>query len=123
MLTANTTTDSVTQATLGTSTAGFAANTTTISLPTGSAPIGISFQYFGSTYTQDYVVNSGLATANCPGTGSVSAILQATDQLAATVCVGANPVFAWIYYDQSKVFVLDYSGGAGVRGERHHATR
>lgn len=111
VLTANTTTDSVSQATLGTSTAGFSANVTTISLPTGSAPIGISFEYFGSTYTQDYVVNSGLATLNCPGTGSVSAILQATDQLAATVCVGANPVFAWIYYDQSKVFVLDYSGG------------
>ena len=82
---------------------------TTISLPTGSAPIGISFQYFGSTYTQDYVVNSGLKTLNCPGTGSVSAILQPTDQVAATVCVGTNPVFAWIYYDQSKVFVLDYS--------------
>ena len=48
VLTANTTTDSVTQATLGTSTAGFAANTTTVSLPTGSAPIGISFQYFGA---------------------------------------------------------------------------
>jgi len=111
VFTANTTTDSVSQATLGTSTAGFSANVTTISLPTGSAPIGISFEYFGSTYTQDYVVNSGLATLNCPGTGSVSAILQATDQLAATVCVGANPVFAWIYYDQSKVFVLDYSGG------------
>lgn len=111
VLTANTVTDSVTQTTLGTSTAGFAANTTTISLPTGSAPIGISFEYFGSTYTQDYVVNSGLGTANCPGTGSVSAILQATDQLAATVCVGATPVYAWIYYDQSKVFVLDYSEG------------
>jgi hypothetical protein len=47
---------------------------------------------------------------NCPGTGSISAILEATDQLAATVCVGPNPVFAWIYYDQSKVFVLDYAG-------------
>ncbi|MGC2210212.1 MAG: hypothetical protein WA532_08860 [Candidatus Korobacteraceae bacterium] len=110
VLTANTITNSVTQATLGTSTAGFAANTTTVSLPTGSAPIGISFEYFG-TYTQDYVVNSGLNTLNCPGTGSVSAILEATDQLAATVCVGPNPVFAWIYYDQSKVFVLDYTGG------------
>lgn len=108
VLTANTSSDSVSQATLGTSTAGFSANTTTISLPTGSAPIGISFQYFG-TYTQDFVVNSGLGTLNCPGTGSVSAILEATDQLAATVCVGARPVFAWIYYDQSKVFVLDYS--------------
>jgi YVTN family beta-propeller protein len=110
VLTANTITNSVTQATLGTSTAGFAANTTTVSLPTGSAPIGISFEYFG-TYTQDYVVNSGLNTLNCPGTGSVSAILEATDQLAATVCVGTDPVFAWIYYDQSKVFVLDYTGG------------
>ena len=115
VLTANTITDSVSQATLGTSTAGFAANTTTISLPTGSAPIGISFQYFGSTYTQTYVVNSGLGTLNCPGTGSVSAILQPADQVAATVCVGANPVFAWIYYDQSKVFVLDY--GKGLAGD------
>jgi hypothetical protein len=44
VFTANTATDSVTQASLGTSTAGFSANTTTISLPTGSAPIGISFQ-------------------------------------------------------------------------------
>jgi YVTN family beta-propeller protein len=109
VLTANTATDSVTQSTLGTSTAGFAANTTTISLPTGSAPIGISFEFFGSPYPQDYVVNSGTGTANCPGTGSVSAILQASDQVAATVCVGAKPVYAWIYFDQSKVFVLDYS--------------
>jgi YVTN family beta-propeller protein len=107
--TANTATDSVTQSLLGISTAGFSANTTTISLPTGSAPIGISFQYFGSTYSQDYVVNSGTGTVNCPGTGSVSAILEATDQLAATVCVGETPVLAWIYHDQSKVFVLDYS--------------
>jgi hypothetical protein len=117
VLTANTATDSVTQSNLGISTAGFSANTTTISLPTGSAPIGISFQYFGIPYTQDYVVNSGTGTVNCPGTGSLSAILETTAQLAATVCVGqysgaamvaaANPVYAWIYQDQSKVFVLD----------------
>ncbi len=65
VFTANTATDSVTQLLLNTSTAGFSANTTTISLEPGSTPIGISFQYFGSTYTQDYVVNSG--TSDAPG--------------------------------------------------------
>ena len=59
VFTANTTADSVTQVLLATSTGGFAANTTTISLEPGSKPIGMSFQYFGATYTQDYVVNSG----------------------------------------------------------------
>ncbi|HVJ06080.1 MAG TPA: hypothetical protein VM578_10445, partial [Candidatus Saccharimonadales bacterium] len=56
---ANTATDSVTQVLLASSTAGFSANTTTIALEPGSAPIGMTFQYFGTTYTQDYVVNSG----------------------------------------------------------------
>jgi YVTN family beta-propeller protein len=109
VFTANTANDSVTQLLLNPSSAGFS-STTTFFLPTGSAPIGISFQYFGSTYTQDYVVNSGTGTAICPGTGSLGVISQGTtDQLLATTCVGATPVFAWIYYDQSKVFVLDYS--------------
>ncbi len=120
VLTANTSTDSVTQLLLASSTAGFSASTTTIALEAGSKPIGVSFQYFGSTYTQDYVVNSGTTTATCPGTGSISAITQpaATKsspsqpfaQLKATVCVGPTPVFAWIYKDQSKVFVLDSNG-------------
>jgi len=113
----NTAADSVTQAFLGTSTAGFSALTATISLEAGSAPIGMSFQYFGSTYTQDYVVNSG-KTATCPNGGSLGVIVQATAQLKATICLDAqaadsntqthaNPVLAWIYKDQSKVFVLD----------------
>jgi DNA-binding beta-propeller fold protein YncE len=110
--TANTTTDSVTQVLLQTSTAGFAANTTTILLDPGSHPIGMSFEYFGATYTQDYVVNAntGASTAprTCPvGTGSLAAISQASAELKATICLGTNPVFAWIYTDQSKVFVLD----------------
>ena len=104
--TANTATDSVTQSGLTTSTSGFSSNTTTISLLPGSKPIGITFQYYGPTYTQDYVVNSG-TNATCPGTGSLGAILQATAALKATICVGATPVYAWIFRDQSKVFVLD----------------
>jgi hypothetical protein len=107
--TANTATDSVTEVLLNLSSAGFAANTTTISLPAGSQPIDMSFQYFGITYTQDYVVNSGTKTANCPGTGSMGVITQASAELTATVCVGVKPVVAWIYRDQSKVFVLDNS--------------
>jgi len=116
VFTANTSTDSVTKLLLSTSTAGFAANATTITLPAGAAPIAISFEYFGLTYTQDYVVNSG-ATANCPGTGSLGVISQTTTPatLRAVVClppiapaVSAHPVAAWIYTpDRSKVFVLD----------------
>jgi hypothetical protein len=105
--TTNTSTDSLTQVLLAASTAGFAANTTTISLEKGSAPIGMSFEYYGTTYTTDYVVNSGTATTTCPGTGSISPITQASAEVTANVCVGVNPVFAWIYKDQSKVFVLD----------------
>jgi DNA-binding beta-propeller fold protein YncE len=110
--TANTATDSVSVNLLNSTSASFSATTTTLALEPGSAPIGISFQYFGSTYTQDYVVNSGTATATCPGTGSLGVILQATLLLKANICIGtkaipANPVFAWIYKDQSKVFVLD----------------
>jgi hypothetical protein len=70
----------------------------------------MSFQYFGSTYTQDYVVNSGTTTATCPGSGSLGAIAQPAAQLTATICVGPTPVYAWIYKDQSKVFVLDSNG-------------
>jgi hypothetical protein len=109
VFTTNTSTDSVTQVLLLPSTAGFAANATTIALDPGSAPIGMSFQYFGTTYTIDYVVNSGTTTATCPGVGSVGAIVQASAELKANICVGKTPVFAWIYKDQSKVFVLDKS--------------
>ncbi len=120
VFTANASTDSVTQLLLNSSTAGFSANTTTMSLELGSAPIGMSFQYFGSTYTQDYVVNSGTTTATCPGTGSISAITQPTVLVKGSICIGtsttpAHPVFAWIYKDQSKVFVLD-NQGTGVTG-------
>jgi YVTN family beta-propeller protein len=115
VFTANTSNDSVTQLLLNSSTAGFSANTTTISLEPGSAPIGVSFQYFGNTYTQDYVVNSNTgattATRTCPlGTGSLATITQPAAQLKATTCVGHTPVSAWIYKDQSKVFVLDSNG-------------
>lgn len=109
VFTANTTADSVTQVLLATSTGGFAANTTTISLEPGSKPIAVSFQYFGATYTQDYVVNSG-ANATCPTSGSLSVISQPASNLIATICVGPTPVFAWIYKDQTKVFVLDSTG-------------
>ena len=109
VFTANTATDSVTQSSINASTAGFSATTTTISLPLGSAPIGISFEYSG-TYTQDYVVNSGINTTNCPGTGSLGVITQAaTAVLKTSICVGTDPVFAWIYWDQTKIFVVDQS--------------
>ena len=109
VFTTNTLKDSVTQVLLLPSTAGFAANTTTIALDPGSAPIGISFQYFGTTYTTDYVVNSGTTTATCPGVGSISSIAQKSAEVTANICVGKTPVFAWIYKDQTKVFVLDKS--------------
>jgi YVTN family beta-propeller protein len=113
----NTTTDSVTQVSLNQSTAGFSSSTTTITLEQGSAPIGMSFEYFGATYAQDYVVNSG-KTLTCPNGGSLGAIVQASAELKATICLDqtasgtnvqthANPVSAWIYKDQTKVFVLD----------------
>ena len=89
VFTANTSTDSVTKLSVIPSTAGAAANATTITLPAGAAPIGISFEYSGVSYTQDYVVNSG-ATAVCPTGGSLGAITQATATLKATVCLGAN---------------------------------
>ena len=110
IFTANTSTDSVSKLLLSPSTVGLAANVTTITLPAGAAPIGISFQYFGIPYTQDYVVNSG-PTAVCPAGGSLGAINQATATLKGTVCLGANadPVAAWIYKDLSKVFVLDHN--------------
>jgi hypothetical protein len=112
VLTANTSTDTVTRVSLNTATTGFAANTTTIALEPGSKPIGISFQYFGTTYTQDYVVNSG-ATASCPTGGSLGAVTLASTQLQATICLATatnpnpKPVFAWIYKDHTKVYVLD----------------
>jgi YVTN family beta-propeller protein len=122
VFTANKLTDTVTQQLINSATTGFAANTTTLSLDPGSAPIGMSFQYFGSTYTQTYVVNSGTGISvpgktTCSGTGSITAITQAgtattpTAAVKATVCVGPKPVFAWIYKDQTKVFVLDQSEG------------
>ncbi len=122
VFTANTSSDTVTQLQLNSSTAGFSANTTTISLEPGSAPIGVSFQYFGGTYTQDYVVNANTGTTTLPrtcplGTGSISAITQpaqASPLLVATTCVGPTPVSAWIYKDQSKVFVLDSNGTVDV---------
>jgi YVTN family beta-propeller protein len=102
-------TDSVTQLQLSASTAGFSANTMTVALEPGSKPVSMAFQYFGSTYTQDYVVNSG-TTPTCPVTGSLGVLAQPTAQLKATACVGPTPVSAWIYKDQSKVFVLDSNG-------------
>jgi Ni,Fe-hydrogenase III small subunit len=106
----NTASDSVTQVFLNASTAGFAINSTTISLEAGSQPIGMSFEYYGSPYTQDFVVNSGTHTATCPLTGSVTAIAQASAQVKATICVGPTPVLAWIYKDQTKIFVPDSNG-------------
>jgi YVTN family beta-propeller protein len=106
---ANPSTDSVSQLALNTTTGSFSANVTTITLEPHSAPLGMSFQYYGTTYKQDFVVNSGTSTLTCPSTGSLSVITQASATLAATVCVGPTPVFAWIYKDQSKVFVLDNS--------------
>jgi len=110
----NTAADSVTQSLLSTSTAGFSALTTTISLEAGSAPIGMSFEYFGPTYALDYVVNKGTGTATCPGSGSVTAIVQASSEVEATVCVGPTPIMAWIYRDQTKVFVVDSNGTVDV---------
>jgi len=111
----NPTADSVTQVSLNTSTASFSALATTISLEAGSAPIGMSFEYFGPTYAQDYVVNKGPQTAGtCPVSGSVTAIAQATSEVVATVCVGPTPVLAWIYRDQTKLFVLDTDGSVRV---------
>ena len=122
VFTANTSTDSVTQSLLNVSAGGFSASTNTISLEPGSHPVAVSFQYFGATYTQDYVLNSG-ANATCPGTGSVGVIAEAASLLKATVCIGSaatpsNPVSAWIFRDQSKVFVMDNvaPGTASVNG-------
>ena len=104
--------DSVTQVTISPSTAGFSATNNTIVLEQGSKPISMSFQYFGVTYTQDYVVNSG-ATPTCPNGGSLGVINQAGGRLKTPICLDvdasthANPVLAWIYKDQTKVFVLD----------------
>jgi hypothetical protein len=106
---ANTATDSVTQVSISPSTAGFSATNTSITLEKGSAPIGMSFQYFGATYTKDYVVNSGTNTTTCPGTGSLGAIAQGSAQVT-YVCVGPAPALAWIYRDQTKVFVPDSNG-------------
>ena len=74
---ANPTGDSVTQALLSTTTAGFAAQTTTISLEAGSKPVGVSFQYFGATYTQDYVVNCGNSDRHLSRNGIVDRDLTA----------------------------------------------
>jgi YVTN family beta-propeller protein len=116
VLAANTLDDSVSLFPLSIVASSSSGSVSTIFLEKGSAPIGISFQYFGSTYTQDYVVNSGTGTTSCPGTGSLGVIDQTTPaapRLKTTVCVGKTPDFAWIFEDQSKVqsrvFVLDYS--------------
>jgi YVTN family beta-propeller protein len=106
VFTANTTSDSITQSYINTTTSGFSASTNTISLPSGSAPISIAFQYYGPTYTYDYVVNSGVSSV-CPKTGSIGVINESTSELTSTICVGTKPVEAWIYEDQSKFFVLD----------------
>jgi hypothetical protein len=109
---------SVTQILLNTSTAGFAANTNTITMYPNSNPIGVAFEYYGSTYTQDYVVDAPkttttgttttiTATPTCTPYGSLDVIQQASAELKAQACVGATPVAAWIYRDQSKVYVLD----------------
>jgi len=117
--TANTTSDSITQSFLSSSSSGFSVSTNTISLEPGSKPVSVAFQYFGPTYSLDYVANSGTNTATCPGTGSVGVIAEAAAQLKATVCIGtkaapANPVAVWIFRDQSKAFVLDNSAtGSG----------
>jgi len=107
VFTANTLTDSVTASSLSPSASGFAATTSTVALEPGSAPLNLSFEYSGATYALDYVVNSGPGTSCPAGTGSLGAIAQSTLLLKATVCLGKQPVFAWIYRDQSKVFVLD----------------
>jgi hypothetical protein len=112
---ANTAADSLTQVTLLNITGSFAATTNTITLEPGASPIGMTFEYFGIPSTTDYVVNSGknpvtgvvTGTPTCPNLGSISAITQATAVVKGSVCVGASPVFGWIFRDQSKVFVLD----------------
>ena len=115
---ANVSTDSVTKLSLAASTAGFAANTTTLTLPGGSLPTGISFQYFGTAYTQEYVVDQGSDSADwlltCPNPqfgGGLTVIEQATPTVRSTVCLPptSRPVAAWIYKDLSKVFVLDFN--------------
>lgn len=117
IFTANTAADTVAQTTISSSTSGYQTYTTTISLPLGSRPIGMAFQFYGPSYTLDYVVNSGTSSAVCPGTGSLGVINQSSTVLQTTVCLGtaaspANPVAAWIFRDQSKVFALDYQGAA-----------
>jgi YVTN family beta-propeller protein len=111
---ADTASDSVTQSLLNISSGGFSASTNTIALPAGSHPIAMSFQYYGPTYTQDYVVNSGTNTAACPGTGSIGVIAQNVGVLKNTICVGPSPVAVWIFRDLSKVFVLDGNGTVDV---------
>jgi hypothetical protein len=112
VLTANRDNNTVSEQQLNTAGGGFAPGTTTLTLPTGSAPTSMSFQFFGATYTQDYVVNSG-HNATCPATGSLGVIQQPGGTLKTNVCVGPTPVAAWIFHDQSKVLVLDAGTNPG----------
>lgn len=110
--------DSVALTTLNSSSTGFSNYTTTVSLPTGSNPIGMSFQYYGTGYTYNYVLNSG--TGICPSTGSLGVINTSTAVLSATVCLGSaaepvKPVAAWIFRDKSKVFVLGYNASGSSK--------
>ncbi len=60
---------------------------TTINLPVGSKPIGVTTRAPGFMYT----LNSG-SNSNCPSTGSVSVINTSALVVVDTVCVGLNPV-------------------------------
>ena len=114
VFTANTKSDSVSAVTLSNSSSSFASTVTTIALESGAQPTSVGFEFYGISYTQAFVVNSG-TTATCKAAyknqngGSVSVISQSSDQFKATVCLvpGAAPTLAWPYYDLSKVFVLD----------------
>jgi hypothetical protein len=117
--TANTASDTVNAVTLS-GTGSFSATTTSIALESGAAPSDVAFEFFGLTYPQNFVVNSGTTTtckqvyslqtngASSSG-GSISVIAQASNLLKATVCLAPNaaPTLVWPYYDMSKVFVLD----------------
>ncbi|MDR3762710.1 MAG: hypothetical protein P4M01_01305 [Acidobacteriota bacterium] len=114
MYTASTANDSVALTTLNSSATGFSSYNATISLPTGTKPIGLSFQYYNSSYSYMFVVNSGTSSTICPGTGSLGIINQSTDLLLGTVCLGSSaapstPVDAWIFRTHGKVFVLSYN--------------
>ncbi len=75
---------------------------TTINLPIGSRPIGVTTNSPGFIY----VLNSSPNT-NCPNTGSVSTINTSVLAVIDTTCVGSNPVAFTQLTNGTKVYVAN----------------